>query len=74
MPGLVDSAGDPDPAVLGVGVDSPADVTVSESRQGVAFPLLVGASLAAVDSEGDDAVPELVRERPQSDAGFRVGF
>ena len=42
VPGLVDRAGDGDPAVLGVGVDSPADVSVPESHQGVAFPLLVG--------------------------------
>ena len=68
VPGLVDGAGDGDPAVLGVGVDGPAGVSVSESDQGVAFPLLVGAGLAAVGGEGDDVGSEL---RARATAGPR---
>ncbi len=61
LTGLVDRAGDGDPAVVGVGVDGRGHVAIPEGDEGVPFPLLVGAGLAAVGGEGDDVGSELFR-------------
>ena len=65
LAGPLDGAGDRHPAVFDVGVDSRGDVAVAEGDEGVAFPLLVRASLAAVGGQGDDMTAELVREGAQ---------
>ena len=73
LAGLVDGAGDGHPAVLDIGVDGRGDVAVAQGDEGVSFPLLVRAGLAAVGGEGDDVVSELARKGAQCPTGVDGG-
>ena len=73
LAGLVDGAGDRHPTVFDVGVDRWGDVAVAEGDEGVTFPLLVRASLAAVGGQGDDMASQFARERAQRPTGVDGG-
>ena len=73
LPGLVDGAGDGDPAVVGVGLDGRGHVALSQGDEGISLPLLVGTGLAAVGGEGDDVVAQLLGQRPQRPTGVDGG-
>ncbi len=73
LAGLVRGGGDRHPAVFDIGVDRGGDVAVAEGDEGVTFPLLVRASLAAVNGQGDDMTAELARKRAQRPTGVDGG-
>ena len=56
---LVDGGGDRHPAVFDIGVDGRGDVAVAQCDEGITFPLLVRAGLAAVGGQGDDMSSQL---------------
>ena len=65
--------GDRHPAVFDIGVDGGGDVAVAEGDEGVTFPLLVRASLAAVGGECDDMSSQLARKGAQRPTGIDGG-
>ena len=69
----VDGAGDRHPAVFDIGLDGGGDVAVAQGNEGVTFPLLVRAGLAAVGGQGDDVVAQLAREGAQRPTGVDGG-